>query len=388
MRIVHVIGSVGEVHGGPSIAALAMVEALAERGHDVDLLTTDVNGDGRLHVPLGVEQSLGRARVTFFPVQHPRDYATSLPLAHRLCRAVPSADVVHIHSLFLFHGAVAGHLCRQRRVPYVIRPHGALTRYQRSHHRVRKAIYTTLFERRNLREARGIHYTTAREAREAREAGVLAPAYVIPHGVEVPARLARRPPSGHLAGKRLVTFLGRITQKKRVDVAISAFAEVARVVPDAHLIVAGSDEGLGPGLRDLSRHLGVAERVTFTGQLGPREKADLLASSSVFILPSEDENFALALVEALAAGVPAVVAPGVHLHEEIEARGAGFSAIDVAATAAALSRILGSEDCAAAMSENAVAFARDRFSWPVVAKQLERMYTHVIATEEGLNEWS
>src|SRR4051794_31236325 len=131
MNIVHVIRDLAPSHGGPTVACLAMCAALARRGHRVTLLTT--NGDAA-DPPLPAD---GRAvaiqgfDARCFPVVAATHWGYSPDLHRALPAIVDSADVVHIHSLYLFHTLTASAACRQRGVPYVIRPHGTLDPFLR-----------------------------------------------------------------------------------------------------------------------------------------------------------------------------------------------------------------------------------------------------------------
>jgi glycosyltransferase involved in cell wall biosynthesis len=386
MRILHVIPSLAPRYGGPSAVTPEMCMALGDRGHTVEIVTTDRDGPGRMPVPTGRPVVWRRVTTTFYRQHTPRLYASSFGLGTALRRRVPDFDVVHIHGLYLFPTFAAGHYCRRFDVPYIIRPHGTLDSYQRSKHRSRKAIYATLTERRNLDAAMGLHYTSAAERDQAASLGLHAPAFVVPLGVDIAAldrpvdaeRLLQRWPQ--LAGQRLVTFLGRLAHKKRLDLLIDAFAKLASTFSQIHLAIAGPDDvRLGPSLRGRIKALGLQSRASFLGLLTGDLKTALLQRSHVFVLPSEDENFAVSMVEAMAVGSPVVVTPGVALHGHVTAANAGIvvpPAVDPLAEA--LHRLVGDERLASSMGANARKLATSTFSWSHVAGELERIYDEAI----------
>jgi len=386
MRILHVIPSLAPRYGGPSAVTPEMCRALGDRGHNVEILTTDRDGPGRMPVQTGRPVEWRRVTTTFYRQHPPRQYASSLGLGTALRRRVPDFDVVHIHGLYLFPTAAAGHYCRRFNVPYLIRPHGTLDAYQRSRHRSRKAVYGALAERRNLDCAMGLHYTSAAERDQALSLGLHAPAFVVPLGVDVAGldrpvnaeQLLRRWPP--LTGQRLVTFLGRLADKKRVDLLLDAFNRIASSFPDIHLVIAGpDDDGLGPTLFARTKALGLHPRVSFLGLITGDLKTALLRRSHVFVLPSEDENFAVSAVEAMAVGVPVVVTPGVALHDQVTAADAGIVVpVAVDPLAQALHRLVENERLASSMGANARALARATFSWRRIAEELEQMYGEAI----------
>jgi glycosyltransferase involved in cell wall biosynthesis len=386
MRILHVIGSVAPRYGGPSIAAPAMCRALAERGHHVELATTDMDGPGALPVPVHKTTTVAGVPVTYRRVHWPRSYAASLGLGRWLRHHVEWFDVVHIHSLYQFHTWFAARCCRRAGVPYVVRPHGALDPYHLGRHRWRKAMCTWLVERRALDAAAGMHYTSAAEHEHAaRHRGRLRlpRGFVVPLGVELgpagqPDELLRRHPE--LAGRTLVTFLGRLTPKKRLDLLVDAFATVAEADERAHLVVAGpDDDGVGDALRAQVAGLGLGARVSMPGLLTGADKSSLLRASRVVALPSEDESFGVAAAEAMHAGAAVVVTEGVAIHREVAVARAGLVVPPhVEPLTEALLGFVQDERRAAEAGRNGRALARSRWTWRQVAADLERMYEEAI----------
>ncbi len=126
---------------------------------------------------------------------------------------------------------------------------------------------------------------------------------------------------------RVVLSLGRITRKKALDVLVLAFATVARTDPSALLAIVGpDDDGLQPELEALARGAGIDDRVVFPGVVSGAERLGALAAADVFALPSHTENFGVAVVEALAAGVATVVSPAVNIAPELDRGGAAVVA--------------------------------------------------------------
>jgi glycosyltransferase involved in cell wall biosynthesis len=377
MRILHVIASLAPRYGGPSKVLPEMCTALAARGHDVEVFTTNIDGPSTLPVPVGVPQALGGATVTYFGAHWPRSYKSSLGLARALHDRVDSFDVVHIHSLYLFHTAAAALCARRCRVPYVIRPHGTLDPYHRARHRGRKAVQELLIERRNLDRAAAIHCTSLAEKAAIEPLRFRAPCLVVPLGVDV---AEVEPAAGAEAVETaLVTFLGRLTPKKGLDILLDAFAQVGSSRPDAHLTIAGpDDEGLGRRLHERARRLGLQSRVSLPGAVTGRAKDDLLRRSSVVVLPSKDENFGVSVVEAMAVGVPVVITNGVAIHHEVAEAGAGLVVSRTpASVASAVLRLLDDPAWRRRLGERGRRLVQTTFAWPGIAARLEEMYDAV-----------
>jgi glycosyltransferase involved in cell wall biosynthesis len=124
--------------------------------------------------------------------------------------------------------------------------------------------------------------------------------------------------------------------------------------------------------------LGIGDRVSFLGRLEGAAKARAFAAADLFILPSYQENFGIAVAEAMAAGLPVVVSHAVAIAREIAGAGAGFvTGNDAMEIAAAIERAARDSEERARMGSRAAHHARERFSWDRTARALMELYGEV-----------
>jgi glycosyltransferase involved in cell wall biosynthesis len=137
-----------------------------------------------------------------------------------------------------------------------------------------------------------------------------------------------------------VLFLGRLEAAKGLFDLLEAFAGLRAALPDARLVCAG--EGARDAAAHLAAELGIGDAVKFTGWVGPSGKRALLENAAVFALPSYDEGLPMALLEAMAAGLPAVVSPVGGVAEVVAGEKSGLFAApgDVATLQRQLTRLL------------------------------------------------
>jgi glycosyltransferase involved in cell wall biosynthesis len=385
IRILHVIASLAATTGGPAKAALDMARAVARRGHDVAIYTTDrelTSGEGQR-----LQETASRDRVALhiFPQQAPRVLATSWPLARALAAAVPLADVVHLHSLYLFHVWATARLCRHHGVPYLLRPHGTLDPFLWKRHRLRKWLIERAFQNRAIRGAAALHYTAAEEMKLAEPYAHGAPGVVIPNGLDL-AEYADLPPPGGLrsdhpeiGSRRIVLFLSRLNFKKGLDLLVPAFAEACRAVDDLHLVIAGPDDGMQHETERRIAEARLNARVTFPGMLDHKRKLAAFRDAAMFVLPSYSENFGIAVVEAMACGVPVAISDKVNIWREVQDAGAGLVApTTVSAVADQIIRLARDSETAA-MGERGRRLVEERFSWDKIARDLESVYRSLAA---------
>ena len=123
----------------------------------------------------------------------------------------------------------------------------------------------------------------------------------------------------------MVLFLGRLHQKKGLELLVGAFARVATKCPSAHLVLIGSgDRSYVERITQMIGDSGVAHRSTITGQLEEADKLAAFADADLFVLPSFGENFGIAVVEAMACGLPVVVSDKVGIWQDVAKAKAGI----------------------------------------------------------------
>lgn len=388
MRLLHVVPSYlpATRYGGPIVTVHRLASALAERGHEVHVATTDVDGPGTSGVPTDRPVTLDGVTVHYFAAGWPRRLYRSPAMGRWLARAVPDFDLVHLHALWLWPTAAGAAAARRHRIPYLLAPRGMLVPElirRRSH--LAKTLWLAAVERRNLAGAAGLHVTSALEGQDARRVGIALPPLVeVPNGVDPPPAVpgAMSPAvRATIAAGPFVLFLGRLSWKKGLDLLLPAIARL----PTVRLVVAGpDDEGYGATVRALVATHRLAERVTLLGPVSATDRWHLLAACRALAAPSYSENFANVVAEAMVAGRAVVVTPGVGLAALVERAGAGVvCATDGAAVAAALGAVLADPEAARAMGERGRAAALASLAWPAVAARMETAYRAVTGERAG-----
>lgn len=373
MRVLHVVPTYIPAwrRGGPIRSVHGLAKALAERGHQVTVFTTDVDCEGR--VPTDRPVPLDGVTVRYFPVRFPHRLHYSPAMRRALRSDMADFDVVHLHSVFLWPTLAAARAAERAGVPYVVSPRGMLVRdLLKRRGRLRKAAWLRLFEHRTLARAAALHATSGLEADEARRLGwTLPPIAVIPNGVEMDGEAGALP--AVLADKPFFLFLGRLSWKKGLDRLVQALASV----PEARLAVAGPDEeGTRARIGWLARDVGVADRVVFLGEVEGPEKAALLHHAVALVLPSYSENFGNVVLEAMAAGRPVVVTPEVGLAEVVRRERAGLVA-EGKRLGEALAHLLASPPAADEMGKRGASAARRLFGWDTIARETESLYERI-----------
>lgn len=300
MTVLHTVATLHADAGGPSRTVSATCRALALRGTDVHVLTTDWGGrEGALPPPdTLVETAFVSARP---PVLHAR------PFRDRALALIETngVDVVHDHGVWLPTNWASAAAAREAGIPYVLTTRGMLEPWARRHNRWKKTIAWYGYQKRILRDASLLHATADAEAQNLRDLGLQAPIVVAHNGVDVPdAPKTQCSPDG----PRTALFLSRIHPKKGLFNLMDAWAAVR---PSGwRLLVVGPDENHESDVRTRARANGIADDVSFPGPVADDDKWDLYRSSDLFVLPTFSENFGVVVAEALASGIPAITTTG------------------------------------------------------------------------------
>ncbi|HEX7191862.1 MAG TPA: glycosyltransferase [Thermoanaerobaculia bacterium] len=375
MKILHVVPTYlpARRYGGPIFAVHGLARALAERGHHVDVFTTNVDGDGESDVPLGERVDLDGVGVFYFASPMRRLY-WSPQMRKALAASIRGYDVAHLHSVFLYPTAAASRAAQKEHVPYVISPRGMLVpELIAAKSRWLKTAWLRLIERRNFAGAAAIHFTSDREREDTLRTNMPVPAsFIIPNGIVLNGAAAPPPPRD----KDTILFLGRINWKKGIDRLIAALPHVER----GRLLIAGNDEeNLTPRLTELAQRLGVADRVEILGRVDGAAKEALLSRATIFALASMSENFGNVVLEAMAAETPVLLTAEVGLAEEVRRAHAGLVvAAQPREIANAINKLLDDPDERRAMGERGRHAVETRFTWPRVAEEMEAQYARLL----------
>lgn len=372
--------------GGVVRAVEGLARAQARRGLRVSVLTTDAwQGSARYTGP--AQETRDGVAIERLPNALPalRRFNLSTPRGLRaaLHAALPQVDVLHLHEFRTLEALLAAPLAAQHKTPLLLSPHGTLT--TSTGRSLLKRAWDGLLSPRVACHVQHVAALTRAEAEEAQQLwrgwGLPVPqTHLLPNGVDLDEFERLPDASAFLArwgleGARVVLFLGRLHPRKGGEPLLRAFRQL--VAPDLRLVFAGPDEG---ALDDLQRLAAGDARIIFTGFLDGGERLQALAAADLFALPAVGEGLSMALLEALAAGLPAIISPGCNLPEAAEAGAALLSEIDVAALHAALQSLLEDAPRRARMSAAARAFVRQHYAWDAIAAAYETLYQSLIRT--------
>ena len=353
------------------MAATGVAASLATLGHQVKVLVCGQSlQDTHLNSVFFDKLSHSGAKIQVLRRRKESKYGAVLRI-HELksiWRDVSESDFIILHQVFELQYIAIFPILTLLKKPYSVMPHGTLTNYQRKQHKLRKFLFfpATYFF---LNSAKAIFVATEQE-RNQLPRFLQMKGSIVGLGIDIQDRHTREPMQSSLTFNLL--FMGRIAKKKRLDIALQAFALASK---ESHLrmkfIVCGSGEERDLAqLKELVVALNIEAEVEFRGWVDFAEKQLAFQDSDCFILTSEDENFAIAAAEALAHGVPCILSSNVALASLVTKHSAGvvFEELIPLEIEKAISKIAGLDK---ELMKNSSLRAASELSWDLIATKWE-----------------
>jgi glycosyltransferase involved in cell wall biosynthesis len=383
MRIAIFASTLGVEATGVSMAVANAATHLADAGNEVTVITTDCGYRGQavsafVNVPPAVKMRVFTSKGKL----NRRIYRSKELIEWIRCH-VAEFDVLEVHGIWTYSGMVAARIFGANGKPYVLTPHGTMTRYDWRKSTIRRKLFFRLGYDAVWNNAHAIRFLSAGEQKTSYY-DARGQAIVIPNGVDLQsaptpeARTAARERLGIRPEARVLLFLGRIVHQKGVKETVAAFALAAQEQDNLWLYLVGPAIGkYGSELRAQIAMSPFRHRIIATGAIFGQAKDDYFRAADAFITLSHNEGLSIANLEALAYGLPAILTRASNL-EYLDEYGAGiYSNHDPVQAAADILRLMRNSTELAAASNGARRFVEEKFSWKRVTRQLIALYEQI-----------
>jgi glycosyltransferase involved in cell wall biosynthesis len=386
MKILHVIFSLDPADGGPPVVAARLAAAQASLGHEVHLIsyTAPIAKDR-------IEQSLARVphtkllKMHFLPPADRKERLFATNARQSLNELIPQMNWVHIHGVWEMLLKTAANIAKKNSVGYCFVPSGMLDPWSLAQKSLKKQIALAFGFRSALSDASFIHVLNDDEGTAVRQLHLKAPIEVLANGIFIeeidplPAPGSFFAAHPELAGRPYILFLSRLHYKKGLDYLADAFAIIATRRPDVQLVVAGPDGGAEKPFIQQIEAAGLRSRTHMVGPIYGVDKFAALVDSALFCLPTRQEGFSVAVIEAMASGIPVVISPACHF-PEVATVGAGeIVPLEPAAIAAAFEKILSDPEAKTRMGHAGSDLIRREYVWPAIAARSVEAYQRALA---------
>ncbi len=375
LNLLYLTGSLSRDGGGLFTALQGLLPALAATGDQVRL-------HGLTDAGWAFDAATWHGQQVFAHAQRgPRAFGYAPAMRDAVANA--PAAVVHCHGLWKYPSVLGRRLQQRRRLPLVVSPHGMLNSQALAVARFKKSIALMAYERAHVMNADCLHALVDTELEAIRRFGYRGPVCVIPNGVTLPdgASLGPAPwlrEQSSLTGRTpVLLYLGRKHPIKNLDGLLHAWQilEQAGKTDPWHLVIAGwGDPPDEAALNAVFDRLQL-QAAHCLGPLFGADKAAALAGASGFVLVSHGEALPVAMLEAWAWALPAVLSRQCNFPKAFELGAALEAQTEPAAMAAQLHRFMQlSEAERSAMGRKGNTYVRENFDWSQVAGQFHSVY--------------
>ena len=296
---------------------------------------------------------------------------------------MPKPDLIVLHQVYTFSTILGYWYAKKFGIPFVVQPHGSLTNYHESDNKILKAFSKKLIISRILHDSSAVIVTCLSEKKDL-AASLQFKARSIRYGAVIPADLTMNSRYEQKSTDDLrIIFSGRFDKKKNLPLLIKSLPEVLEKFPKLILDIAGSGTRQEiKKIRLLVSSLNLESNVVFHGWIEKKRLQELLAASKLLILPSENENFAIVVSEALSLGKPCLVSNYVGAADIVAKHLAGVVIQELTSTSIAEGIIEVLQGDEVAYSEAAIKAAREDLDWSKIALQWKALVADLAYTKE------
>ena len=397
MKILHV-GSPLTTFTGDMGLIFKSSRGLIDLGHELKIITTDADSffydKEKSEIFSDTRKKLSEAvtkQITFEGVPLHALHCTIhkfgffCPDAKKIAREIISDfDVVHVCTWYSHICMIFAQVALEKNIPFIVSSWGSLLPNARKLKRTQKWVADQMYTKKILKHATGFQSVGESERKEFLKLGATpASIYRLDNPVELEKfELTKKEniiKKENLEDKKFLLFLGRINEKKGIELLLESFFNILKKERKLFLVLAGSGtKEYEIVIKKLVSKLGLKENVIFTGLVTENEKIELLESASLFVLTSHSDVHPIAVQDALTMSLPVVITHACD-YPEVKEYDAGIIVDEeINQITDAILAIINDDEKLKIMSKNARKLVLERFEFNIQMKKYEEMYKDVI----------
>jgi glycosyltransferase involved in cell wall biosynthesis len=379
--------------GGVETHVHAIATELHTRGHDVEVLTSDLltetpfkridPGHEQYNMVDGVPVKRFKARGLAGTAQY-----SFMPAMVREVLA-SKADIVHAHSYGFFQTHLAMAAKQMGRTRFVFTPHfhPEWASGKGAKRKLLRRVYDRVVGTSTLSSADAVLCVSRGEAEAIKDMGFQGSMIrIVPNGITPELLDLQVDPTPFMKkfglNHPIVLFVGRLAENKGLDMLVSAAARVLKVIPTATFVLVGEDGGMKATIESKAKALGISDHLVLTGHI---KEDDLFRSAfaacDVFVLPSIFEAFGIVILEAMAMSKPCVATKVGGVPDLVTDGKTGLlvEPNDTTGLSKALITVLKDPALGVQMGQKAKKTVGKDFTWPRIVDKLEAVYAEVLS---------
>ncbi len=396
MKILHIIPSYypATKYGGPIPAVHLLNKELVNQNVFIDVITTNAGLEARNDIPTGKWMIHDGVNVIYYKYYLSERYNVSPGLFYYLFFKIKKYDLVYISGVWDLPVIVGCCSAIFHNIKYIIMPHGSLCKTDfKIHSKYKKLLHYIFISQFYLKRITALRLTSFMEKCEIEKLFPKLKYFILPNGIDFneynikfnEELFVKKFPL--LKNKKYILFLSRINIKKGLDLLIRAFALFQNKYPNYILLIVGPDnENYGKTIKKLISLLHIDTNVMFFGNLTGNDKIMIYKNADLFILPSRSENFAMVVVEAMAAGVPILISNNIGISDDIKKYNAGIiTDIKIDHIFKNMIKIIDNQNLKRTLINNGYKLINDKYDIVNVAKNMKQIFKNIILNKYYYN---
>lgn len=382
MKILQVIPFLSPKFGGTVTVISQLSKELAQRGHDVTILTSD-HGFDEIHVK--EIEGLGVRVVPLKTLLNFGLFIYTPSIKQWLKDNGEDFEIIHMHNFRAYQNNCVFKHAKDNNIPYILQAHGSvLPVFQKEY---LKKFYDLVWGYAILSNAsKNIAVSKTERDQYIKMHIPESSIEIVPNGIDIP-EFSHLPEQGQFRKKygispeeKIILYLGRLHKSKGIDYLVDGASSLIGTGSRKKLVIVGSDEGFLESLKDQIERLQISENVIITGALYQTEKLEALVDADVLVYPGPIEIFGLVPFEAIMCGTPVIVSRGCGGGEMIEEAGCGYLVKygDTDELKERIETLLRDPGEAEAMVRNGQAYIKGHLQWQTLGSTFLKIYEDCI----------
>lgn len=384
MKVLQVIQFFGPKHGGSFAVAYELTKYLANLGHEVTVITTDVEIDENF------AKSLENVEIIPFHCQlNIGNFLVSTSMKKYLHGNASKFDIIHMHNFRTYQNIIVHKYAKKYNVPYVLQAHGSIPRIIEK--KGLKYIYDIFYGNRLLKDASNVVAVSNIEVGQYLQMNVPPEKVItIPNGIDIDS-FKELPEKGNFRKKQninekhMVLYLGRLHEIKGIDFLIKAYAELIKEKKDIILMLAGPDDGYRDKAELLIDKYNLKNDVKFIGFIDGLDKLEAYVDADMLVYPSIFEIFGLVPLEAIMCGTPVIVTDGCGCSEIVKDADCGCLVKygDIYDFKKKIQSLIEDAELRYSYVSNGKRYIENKLQWNLIVERIVNLYFESINTKRG-----
>lgn len=376
MKILQVIQFFAPKFGGTVDVVYNLSKELSKRGHEITIITTDLNYAKDYVSELENE---GVKVIPFKCVFNFASFLYSPSMNNWLKLNIQKFDLVHLHNFRSYQNNIVHKYSKKYDVPYILQAHGSVLPFFQKQ-KIKK-VYDHFWGYKLLEDASTVIALTETERKQYKEMGVPEDKIeIIPNGINL-SEYQNLPERGKFRKKyninnneKVILYLGRINKIKGIDLLIRSFVDVSKELKGTKLVIVGPDDGFKNCLINLLKKLQLEDTILFTGPLYNKDKLSAYVDADAYVLPSFYETFPNTVIESCACGTPIIITDRCGISDMVKDKVGLVVEYEKTSLTTGLIKILRDDTLKNDLNKNCKGFVLEKFSLNDVITKVEEIY--------------